>query len=197
MRTGYFSGNVLKLTEDMQALKPTFFPTVPRLLNRIYGKIKEKLDEATGLKGWLVQRGLSSKIRYLKEGNHNSHFFYDKLIFGKTKALLGGNIKCIVSGSAPISGDVLDFLQVCFSCKIVEGYGLTETCGAAVVTLLSDPTTGIVGGPLQGVKLKLKDLPEMGYMTTDSPPRGEICFWGQSIMKGYFMNPEKTAESFS
>lgn len=54
MKVGFYGGNVLKLTEDMSILKPTFFPSVPRLFNKIYGKIQDKFKEATGLKGVLV-----------------------------------------------------------------------------------------------------------------------------------------------
>jgi len=61
MKVGFFGGNVLKLTEDMGVLKPTFFPSVPRLFNRIYGKIKDKFKEATGVKGMFVSQGLASK----------------------------------------------------------------------------------------------------------------------------------------
>jgi len=58
MRVGFFGGNVLKLTEDMGILKPTFFPSVPRLFNRIHGKINDRLKAATGIKGKLVSQGL-------------------------------------------------------------------------------------------------------------------------------------------
>jgi long-chain acyl-CoA synthetase len=68
-KVGFFAGNVLKLTEDMQVLKPTFFPTVPRLLNRIYGKIQDGLKQATGLKGWLVTKAVDTKLYNLR--NHN------------------------------------------------------------------------------------------------------------------------------
>ena len=56
MKCGYFGGNVLQLTEDIQILKPTFFPSVPRLWNRIYGKLKAKIDSATGVAGWLAAK---------------------------------------------------------------------------------------------------------------------------------------------
>lgn len=69
----------------------------------------------------------------------------------------------MVTGSAPIAGDVLDFLKICFSAPICEGYGMTETSAGSVITFPDDPQTGIVGGPLQNVKVKLRDIPEMGY----------------------------------
>lgn len=68
MRMGFFAGNVLKLTEDMQVLKPTLFPSVPRLYNRIYGKIQDKLKEATGVKAWLVNKAVAAKMYYHKNG---------------------------------------------------------------------------------------------------------------------------------
>jgi long-chain acyl-CoA synthetase len=115
------------------------------------------------------------------------------------KDLLGGKVKAMITGSAPISGDVLDFLKICFSAPICEGYGMTETC-AGSITFVDDPQTGIVGGPLQNVKIRLRDIPEMNYYhngTKEDPtPKGEVLLWGPSIMSGYFKNPEKTAEAF-
>lgn len=77
--------------------------------------------------------------------------------------MLGGNVKLMVTGSAPISGEVLDFLKVVFCCNILEGYGMTETSGGSFATMPGDPISGIVGGPMQNVKCRLKDIPEMGY----------------------------------
>ena len=110
--------------------------------------------------------------------------------------MLGGRVRLMISRSAPISSDVIDFLKICFSAYICEGYGMTETSAGSCITYPDDPETGIVGGPLQNVKLRLRDIPEMGYLSTNDPPKGEVCFWGPSIMKGYFRNPEKTKEAF-
>jgi long-chain acyl-CoA synthetase len=105
-------------------------------------------------------------------------------------------MRFMLSGSAPIARDVMDFLKVCFCCPIDEGYGLTETSGGSCTTYPYDPESGHVGGPCANQKIKLKDIPEMNYYSTDKPyPRGEICFWGPAVMKGYFKNPEKTKES--
>ena len=195
-KMAFYSGNILKLTEDMGIVKPTMFPSVPRLFNRIYGKIKDKFKAKTGVLGALVQRGVNAKMYYLKNGEGFKHWFYDKIVFGKVQALLGGKVRVMCTGSAPIAGEVLDFLKICFGCPIMEGYGMTETCGGACLTAPTDPQTGIVGGPFMNVKLKLRDIPAMGYFSTGNPPRGEICFKGPSIMKSYFKNPEKTKEAF-
>jgi len=130
-------------------------------------------------------------------GGGFNHCLYDKLVFGKVKAMLGGKVKAMLTGSAPIDGKVLNFLKVCFCCPIVEGYGMTETCGGSFTTFPSDPEIGHVGGPLQNVKVRLRDIPEMNYLHTDENPRGEVCFYGSSIMEGYFKNEDKTLEAFS
>jgi len=126
-----------------------------------------------------------------------THCFYDKLVFKKVRAILGGNVKVMLTGSAPIDGKVLKFLKTCFCVPIIEGYGMTETCAGSLITHAYDPEIGHVGGPLQNVKLRLRDIPEMQYLHTDPNPRGEVCFFGSGVMSGYFKNEEKTAEAFT
>mmetsp|Transcript_42557 Transcript_42557/g.30712 ORF Transcript_42557/g.30712 Transcript_42557/m.30712 type:complete len:84 (+) Transcript_42557:1198-1449(+) len=83
----------------------------------------------------------------------------------------------MVTGAAPLAPEVIDFLKICFCAPICEGYGQTETCGGATSTRLEDLTSGTVGGPECSIKIRLKDIPEMNYLSTDKPhPRGEICF---------------------
>ena len=94
----------------------------------------------------------------------------------------------MMTGSAPIAGEVLDFLKICFCCDILEGYGMTESGGGSVCTYPGDPTTGHVGGPVQNCKIRLRDIPDMGYSSSTTPPKGEICIWSTSCMKGYFKN---------
>ena len=102
----------------------------------------------------------------------------------------------MVTGSAPIAGDVLSFLKCVFSCPLREGYGQTETSAPATITSAFDPIPGHVGGPLTCLKIRLKDIPEMNYYATDENPRGEVCYKGASIFKGYFKAPDKNAEAF-
>ena len=102
-----------------------------------------------------------------------------------------------LTASAPLSGEVLNFFRIVFSAQFFEAYGMTETSGGATATFVGENKAGHVGGPCCNVKIKLRDIPEAGYLSTSKPPRGEICFFGGSIMKGYFNNPEKTKESFT
>lgn len=119
------------------------------------------------------------------------------LIFGKAAALLGGKVRTMFTGSAPIDKQVIDFLKICFSCPIQEGYGLTESSASGCISAVEDTVTGHIGGPNESVILRLKDLPEMNYNSTDKPyPRGELCMKGPILFAGYFDNPEKTRDSY-
>jgi long-chain acyl-CoA synthetase len=119
------------------------------------------------------------------------------LVFKKIKALLGGNVRFMISGSAPIESDVLELLKICFCCPFLEGYGLTETSGGSSISLPNDPVVGHVGGPLPCVKWRLMDVPEMNYFSTDKPyPRGELQMKGATVFSGYYKRPDKTSEAF-
>lgn len=129
----------------------------------------------------LITRAVNTKIYYLERGATYTHFTYDKLVMNTMKNMIGGRVKIMVTGSAPISGDVLKFLKVCFCAPILEGYGQTETSAASTITKQDDPEVGHVGGPLECLKIKLRDIPEMSYLHTDEDPRGEVCFKGPSV----------------
>jgi long-chain acyl-CoA synthetase len=110
---------------------------------------------------------------------------------------LGGKVRMMLTGSAPIDKTVMETLKVCFCCPFLEGYGMTETAAGSVIMSIKEKEFGHVGGPVANVKLRLRDIPDMGYFHDDTknPPKGEVMFQGSSIMKGYFKNPEKTAET--
>lgn len=74
-----------------------------------------------GVKGALLQRAIDAKSRNLKETGSTSHFLWDRLVFAKIRALLGGNVRVLTSGSAPIAAEVLDFLKIAFACDVMEG----------------------------------------------------------------------------
>lgn len=186
----------MKLVEDCGVLKPTLFPSVPRLYNKIYQRIHGQFAGLTGCKKWLVDRGLAAKLASLRSDAAYTSACYDSLVFSKVTAMLGGNVRLMITASAPISGDVLEFLKTVFCCPILEAYGMSESCGATTITRAEDPVIGHVGGPVKGCAIRLKDLPDMEYMSTDKPyPRGEVCMRGSMIFNGYFLRPDKTAET--
>ena len=93
---GFYRGDVLLLLEDIAALKPTFFPSVPRLFNRIYSKLVDGTVKAPGVRGLLFRRAVATKLANMKAGQGLRHAFWDRLLFSKVCALLGGRVKLMM-----------------------------------------------------------------------------------------------------
>ncbi|KAJ1815655.1 medium-chain fatty acid-CoA ligase faa2 [Coemansia sp. RSA 2598] len=195
-RIGMYSGNMLTVVDDMQALRPNMFISVPRMLNRIYDRLVAGTIHAPGLTGVIARRAVADKMANLEAGKGNTHMFWDRVIFRKIRALLGGNLEFVLTGSAPIDKNVLQFLRICFCCQVTEGWGATETCGLGIVNLREENQAGRVGVPQHAIEVKLVDIPDMNYYATDKPcPRGEMMVRGQVVFGGYYKDPEKTKET--
>ena len=192
---GYYSGKVERLMEDLQILKPTAMPSVPRVLNRIAGQIETQL-EAPGLKGFMLRRAVNAKIKNYDETGAITHPFWDRLVFRKVRAMLGGRLNFMFTGSAPCRPDVLRLLRIALCVDVREGYGQTENCAYATFMAPHDRHLGTVGPVNPGIELRLRDCPDLGYTTSDKPyPRGEIMFRGQTVFTGYAGDEKKTAET--
>lgn len=146
-KIGFFSGDPVRLLEDCSKLHPTLFPSVPRLYNRIFGILNAKIREAGCCKKWIATKALKAKLKTFASGTACYKSKWD-FAFKKFRAALGGEVRYMITGSAPIDKQVLDFFKCCFSCPLIEGYGLTETSGGSSITWESDPTGGHVGGPI-------------------------------------------------
>ncbi|KAG8863713.1 hypothetical protein FRB96_007550 [Tulasnella sp. 330] len=194
-KVGYSSGNPLRLLEDAQVLKPDFFPSVPRVLNRLYQAGMQN-TKVPGSAGALFREALEVKLYNLHNKGEIRHKKYDDLVFSKIKAVLGGKVKTITSASAPISRDCMDFLKIGFSCDVLEGYGLTETCATGTLGWNGDPgSTTMIGPPRMCNEIKLLDVPAMNYTSDDKPnARGEICIRGPNVFKRYYKDEKKTKE---
>ncbi|RKP12653.1 hypothetical protein BJ684DRAFT_20818 [Piptocephalis cylindrospora] len=193
---GFHSGDIADLMEDIAILRPTIFPSVPRLFNRIYDRLTAATIHAPGLKGALFRKAYAAKRESMLSGAGPEHAVYDRLLFSKVRAVLGGRVRSMLTGSAPIGPDVLEFMRVAFSCPVYEGYGQTENAAACTVTMAEDYNTGRVGAPFRCNEVKLVDVPDMQYHATDKPcPRGEIMVRGTNVFVGYYKEPEKTAEA--
>ena len=131
---GFYGGDVLKLKEDLQVLKPTIMVSVPRLFTRFYDVMQQKIAELTGMKKTITEWGVQRKLINLEKSAHVNHTFYDNLVFYKFREFLGGRVRIMVTGSAPISKEVLNFLKVAFCAPILEGYGQTECAAPATIT---------------------------------------------------------------
>ncbi|KAG0297871.1 Long chain acyl-CoA synthetase 7 peroxisomal [Dissophora globulifera] len=193
-RIGYYQGDTLKLLDDVAALQPTVFVSVPRLFNRIYDRVLAGVKAKGGVAAYLFDLAYATKKANLKRGIVD-HMIWDRLVFGGIHARLGGKMKHILSASAPITPEVLDFLRICFSADVYEGYGQTEQAAGLSITYRGDMTPGQVGPPQLCVEVKLRDIPSMNYTSQDKPfPRGEIMLRGNSVFKGYYKSPVQTAE---
>ncbi|XP_077042642.1 long-chain-fatty-acid--CoA ligase 6 isoform X1 [Agelaius phoeniceus] len=190
-RIGFFQGDIRLLSDDMKALRPTIFPVVPRLLNRMYDKIFSQAD--TSLKRWILEFAARRKKAEVRNGIIRNDSLWDKLFFNKIQASLGGCVRMIVTGAAPASPTVLGFLRAALGCQVYEGYGQTECTAGCTFTTPGDWTSGHVGAPLPCNLIRLKDVEELNYFA--SKGEGEICVKGPNVFKGYLKDEERTAEA--
>uniref|UniRef100_A0A8I5ZPS9 Long-chain-fatty-acid--CoA ligase n=1 Tax=Rattus norvegicus TaxID=10116 RepID=A0A8I5ZPS9_RAT len=184
-------GDIRLLSDDMKALRPTIFPVVPRLLNRMYDKIFHQAD--TSLKRWLLEFAAKRKQAEVRSGIIRNNSIWDELFFNKIQASLGGHVRMIVTGAAPASPTVLGFLRAALGCQVYEGYGQTECTAGCTFTTPGDWTSGHVGAPLPCNHIKLVDAEELNYWT--SKGEGEICVKGPNVFKGYLKDEDRTKEA--
>ena len=193
---GFYQGDTLKIVEDLQALRTTVFSSVPRLYNRIYDKIVGGAQAKGLIARSLFARALSTKLDALRTTGAIEHGLWDKLVFSKVAAQLGlDRCRVMFSGSAPISDSVKDFMRVAFSVVFLEGYGMTESAAGGTLSHPDDFSNGHVGNPSLSTEVKLQDVAEMGYVSSELPPRGEVCMRGPTVFMGYYKMEEKTKET--
>ncbi len=182
---------------DLQSVKPNFFSTVPRLLEKVYEKIYNKGLLLTGLKKKLFFWALDLTDDYEIGKTYSGLAGFkrkiaDKLIFSKWRDALGGNLVAIVTGAAPCPAKIARVFSAA-GIPILEGYGLTETSPTLTVNKYhgNEAKIGTVGTPIPCVTIKIDDS-EGEYAEGE----GEILAKGRGVMMGYYKKPEKTAEVF-
>lgn len=193
-KIGYYRGDNKGLVEDIGMLKPTIFVAVPRVLERIYKKITATVEEGSAVKKFLFNFFYGQKLAALQKGatHDQASFVGDSLIFSKIKDRLGGKVRLICSGGAPLPVHLEEWLKVTMCCPIVQGYGLTETCAASCVSMPNRfEQLGTVGPPLFSTEIRLEAVPDMGY-DGSSKGGGEVCFRGPSVFIGYYQKPDLT-----
>ncbi|EMP37283.1 Long-chain-fatty-acid--CoA ligase 3 [Chelonia mydas] len=156
---------------DVTMLRPTLMASVPEIMDRIYKNVMNKVNEMTSFQRNLFILAYNYKMEQISNGYTTP--LCDSLIFRKVRMLLGGKIRVLLCGGAPLSAATQRFMNICFCCPVGQGYGLTESAGAGTIT-------------------------EGGYYNTDKPyPRGEILIGGQNVTMGYYKNEERTKKDFT
>ncbi|GAB2225459.1 hypothetical protein Droror1_Dr00006251 [Drosera rotundifolia] len=194
---GFWRGDVKLLLEDIGELKPTVFCAVPRVLDRIYSGLQQKLSTGGKLKQTVFNIAYNYKFGHMKKGSKHSDAapIFDKIVFNKVKQGLGGRVRFILSGAAPLSTHVETFLRVVACAHVLQGYGLTETCAGTFLSLPNElQMLGTVGPPVPNVDVCLESVPEMNYDALASTPRGEVCIRGKTLFSGYYKREDLTNE---
>ncbi|KAL7868295.1 hypothetical protein SRHO_G00096790 [Serrasalmus rhombeus] len=166
-RIGYFQGDIRKLMDDLTTLRPTVFPVVPRLLNRMFDKILGQAS--TPLKKWILNFAFRRKEAEMMSGIMSE------------KQFLGQNHLQESPGQR---------WRLPLGCQFYEGYGQTECTAGCTITLSGDWTGGHVGPPMPCNHV---NVAEMNYLAVNG--EGEVCVKGPNVFKGYLKDPEKTAEA--
>lgn len=180
---------------DLTLLRPTVMIIVPLILDRVVQGIKEALKAQPLFKKRLVNYLIEYKSYWQKRQYETP--LVDKLICSKLAAILGGNVKYCICGSAPLSAEIQIFVRSALNIRLPQGFGTTETCAVTSCQLFNDQTTGNTGPILCGCRVKLEPWIEGNYRPSDKPnPRGEIVVGGEGIACGYFNLDDLTKEVF-
>ena len=183
----YYAENMETIGENMKEVQPDVMTVVPRLVEKVYAKIYDKGAAAGGIKTKIFMWALSLVNDYEPFGNQGlmwkiKHKIADAIVFKKWREGVGGNLTCMVSGSASLSPK-LNRMFWGAGIPILEGYGLTETSPVVSVNAMNKEGFGIgmVGKPIDGVEVKLAE-------------DGEILVKGPNVMIGYYNKPDMTRE---
>ncbi|KJH44498.1 CoA ligase 4 domain protein [Dictyocaulus viviparus] len=185
---------------DCYALKPTLMACVPAVMDRIYKAVIEEVNSNSLIFREMFRACYERKRTRYEEGY--TSFILNKLVFNRIGKLLGGHIRCVLSGGAPLSPETQRFMNICFCCPVIQGYANTprnkDPCRLRECFTLSafDLSTGTVGPPLMSCEILLEDWEEAGYSPLNEVPQGEILIGGKCVAVGYYNNPEKTKEDF-
>lgn len=186
----YWERDPLKILPNLAELKPTYFPSVPRIFEKIYTAASSGIEKEGGLKkaifNWAIEVG--KKMRASERAGRKPGFllrkqygFADKQVLSKIRGLFGGNLRLAVSGAAPINPEILRFFDAA-GVLVLEGWGMTETSTAATISKPDDFKVGTIGKPFPGCEIRIAE-------------DGEILVKGPNVFQGYYKNEEATRET--
>jgi long-chain acyl-CoA synthetase len=186
----YWERDPLKIVPNLVEVKPDYFPSVPRIFEKIYTAATSEVEKSGGLKklvfNWAI--GVGKKVRERERAGkpigwllRKQYEIADKQVLSKVRALFGGRIKNCVTGAAPINPEILRFFDAA-GVLVLEGWGMTETSTAATVARPDAFKIGKVGKAFKGCEIRIAD-------------DGEILVRGPNVFQGYYKNEEATRET--
>jgi len=191
------SGVKLKRPEsegDAALLRPTLMVFAPAVLDKVYKGVSKKVEAGSAAKRFLfsIAVGLGSHI-YDSGGVGAGPLGF---AFGAVQRILGGRVQYALTGSAPLSPEIQQYIQTVLNCPVRQGYGLTENCACATLGVLDDNTVKDVGPPQASAIIRLVDWEEGAYRNSDASrpdvrmPRGEVLVGGPTVSIGYLVDEE-------
>jgi long-chain acyl-CoA synthetase len=190
--TTAFLPDPLRAGEALKHVRPTIFPSVPRVYEKVHTAVVGKFDEAHGLKRKLIDWALRVGYEVSRRRQHGrplgpvlaaQHRLADRLVYSKVKSNLGGRFRLGISGGAPLAKEIAAFFHA-IDVLIVEGYGLTECTSAATANRPTKYRFGTVGPALPGTELRIAE-------------DGEVLIKSLTVFAGYFKDDEATREILS
>jgi long-chain acyl-CoA synthetase len=186
----YYGGDTRQIVPELSDAKPTYFPSVPRMFEKIYTQSTAALQDASpeqqeqfhqAVKLGVKVRQMEQREEEIPEKLRKAFEQADEQLFSKVRAIFGGRVREAATGAAPIAPEILEFFYAC-GVPVLEGYGMTETTAVASVSTRENFKFGTVGRALPGVEIKIAD-------------DGEVLIKGPNIFQGYYRNDEATRET--
>jgi len=186
----YWERDPMKIMANLAEVRPTYFPSVPRIFEKIYTAATANVDKEGGVKKrvfwWAI--GVGRKVRErARQGKEpglllrKQYEIADRQVLSTIRGLFGGNLKLAVSGAAPINPEILRFFDAA-GVLVLEGWGMTETSTAATIATPEDFRFGTIGKPFPCSEIRIAD-------------DGEILVRGPNVFQGYYKNEEATRET--
>ena len=179
----YFGGDPKAIVPELTETKPTYFPSVPRIFEKIYTLASTNIKEKTSEEQFDAMVALGVKVRELQARGEpvppelqKPFDEADEQVFAGVRAIFGGRLRQAVTGAAPIAKEILEFFYAA-GVPVLEGYGMTETATVATYSTVEDHKFGTVGRPLPGVEARIAD-------------DGELLLKGANIFRGYYRNDD-------
>jgi len=184
---------------DIREFKPTILVGVPAVWETVRKGVLGKVNGSNPIVRNMFWAGMKAKSAALASGIPGSESvagLLDSVIFNKVKDATGGRLRICLNGGGAISTETQRFISLAIT-PMINGYGLTETCGMGAITDPGAWTDEAVGEVTGSVELKLVDYADAGYHATNNPPQGEVWIRGAAVTEGYLDLEEENRESFT